>query len=51
VGPGRLVGRGRVLHRRGDVAFLEATLTDAAGATVATATATIRVIPLGAPTT
>lgn len=41
-GPGRLVGRGRVVHRDGDLAFLDATLSDAAG-TVATGTATARV--------
>jgi uncharacterized protein (TIGR00369 family) len=46
VGPGRLVGKGRVLHRVGDVAFLEASLADASGDTVATATATARVVPL-----
>jgi uncharacterized protein (TIGR00369 family) len=37
--PGRLVGRGRIVHRDGDLAFLDATLADAAG-TVATGTAT-----------
>jgi uncharacterized protein (TIGR00369 family) len=46
VAPGRLVGKGRVLHRVGDVAFLEASLADASGTTVATATATARVVPL-----
>jgi uncharacterized protein (TIGR00369 family) len=40
--PGRLVGRGRVVHREGQLAFLDATLADAAG-TVATGTATARV--------
>jgi uncharacterized protein (TIGR00369 family) len=44
VRPGRLVGRGRVVHRVRDLAFLEASLSDAGGATVATATATARVI-------
>jgi uncharacterized protein (TIGR00369 family) len=43
--PGRLVGRGRVVHRDGDLAFLDATLADAAG-TVATGTATARVTTL-----
>ncbi len=41
---GRLVGRGRVVHRGGSVAFLEGSLTDSEGATVATATATARII-------
>jgi uncharacterized protein (TIGR00369 family) len=44
VRPGRLVGKGRVVHRDGDLVFLEASLLDAA--VVATATATARVIPL-----
>jgi uncharacterized protein (TIGR00369 family) len=47
VRPGRAVGRGRVVHRDGDLAFLEAALLDAGGAVIATATATARVIPLG----
>ena len=46
VRPGRVVGRGRVVHREGDLAFLEASLIDSDDATVATATATARVIPL-----
>jgi len=46
VRPGRLTGRGRVVHRVGDVAFLEASLADGGGQTVATATATARVIAL-----
>jgi uncharacterized protein (TIGR00369 family) len=46
VRPGRLVGKGRVVHRDGDLAFLEASLEDADGAVVATATATARVIAL-----
>ncbi|MFD0853790.1 PaaI family thioesterase [Actinomadura adrarensis] len=44
--PGRIVGRGRVVHRDGDMAFLEASLTGVDGATLAAATATARVIPL-----
>jgi acyl-coenzyme A thioesterase PaaI-like protein len=40
VRPGRLVGKGRVVHRGGDLAFLEASLLDGQGAVVATATAT-----------
>jgi uncharacterized protein (TIGR00369 family) len=42
--PGRLVGRGRVVHRTGDIAFMEGTLVDSAGLVVATATSTARVI-------
>ena len=44
---GRLVGRGRVVHRGGSVAFLEGSLTDEVGATLATATATARIITTG----
>lgn len=44
--PGRLVGRGCVVHRDGDIAFLEASLTDSDDAVVATATATARVIAI-----
>jgi uncharacterized protein (TIGR00369 family) len=46
VRPGRLLGRGRVVHRDGDMAFLEAALLDADGTIIATATATARVIAL-----
>ena len=46
VRPGRLVGKGRVVHRDGDLAFLEASLLDGDAAVAATATATARVIPL-----
>ncbi|MCX4825837.1 PaaI family thioesterase [Streptomyces sp. NBC_01142] len=44
--PGRIIGKGRVVHRAGDIAFLEATLTNSDGAAIATARATARVIPL-----
>jgi uncharacterized protein (TIGR00369 family) len=44
--PGRLIGRGRVVHRDDEVAFLEARLSDADDRVVATATATARVIAL-----
>jgi uncharacterized protein (TIGR00369 family) len=47
VRPGRVIGRGRVVHRDGDLVFLEASLADAGQAVIATATATARVIPLG----
>jgi uncharacterized protein (TIGR00369 family) len=46
---GRLVGRGRVVHRGNSVAFLEGSLDDADGATVATATATARIISAELP--
>jgi uncharacterized protein (TIGR00369 family) len=46
VRPGRVIGKGRVVHRDGDLAFLEALLLDAQGTLIATATATARVIPL-----
>ncbi|MGH7367333.1 MAG: PaaI family thioesterase [Candidatus Rokuibacteriota bacterium] len=44
--PGRVVSKGRVVHRDGDLAFLEASLLDPRGALIATATATARVIAL-----
>jgi uncharacterized protein (TIGR00369 family) len=44
--PGRIVGKGRVVHRDGDMAHLEASLSDAHDRTLAVATATARVIPL-----
>jgi uncharacterized protein (TIGR00369 family) len=47
VRPGRVVGQGRVVHRDGDLVFLEASLLDGDAAVAATATATARVIPLG----
>jgi uncharacterized protein (TIGR00369 family) len=47
VRPGRVTGRGRIVHRAGDLVFLEASLADADQAVIATATATARVIPLG----
>jgi acyl-coenzyme A thioesterase PaaI-like protein len=43
VRPGRLLGKGRIVHRDGDLVFLEASLLDGDGALAATATA--RVIP------
>ncbi|BCK56669.1 thioesterase [Nocardia wallacei] len=47
VRPGRIAGRGRVVHREGDIAQLEASLADSGGAVLATATATARVIRFG----
>ena len=46
VRPGRLIGKGRVVHRDRDLVFLEASLLDGGAAVVATATATAQVIPL-----
>src|SRR5204863_8462547 len=43
VRPGRITGIGRVVHRDGELAFLEATLADSDGTVIATATATARV--------
>jgi uncharacterized protein (TIGR00369 family) len=48
VRPGRLRATGRVLHRHGDIANLQATLIDGDGTVVATATAIALVIPLSA---
>jgi uncharacterized protein (TIGR00369 family) len=46
VRPGRVLGHGRIVHRVGDTAFLDGTLVDPRqDATIATATATARVIP------
>ena len=42
--PGRFVGRGRVVHRDGDIAFLEGSLANSDEELVATATAKARVI-------
>jgi acyl-coenzyme A thioesterase PaaI-like protein len=46
VRPGRIVGKGRVVHREADIAYLEASLSDSSEATLAVATATAKVIPL-----
>jgi uncharacterized protein (TIGR00369 family) len=43
--PGRLLGRGRVVRRGRNVAFLAGELLDAAGTTVAVATATAQIRP------
>jgi uncharacterized protein (TIGR00369 family) len=42
--PGRLVGSGRVVHRDGDIAFMQGELMDPDGNVVATASAIARVI-------
>jgi acyl-coenzyme A thioesterase PaaI-like protein len=43
-----LTGKGRVVQRNGDIAFVEASLLDSDQAVVATADATIRIVPLEA---
>ena len=48
VRPGRILGKGRVVSRDGDIAHLEAALHDSNDAAIAVATATARVIPLAA---
>ena len=45
VRPGRIVGRGRITHRDGDLVFLEAELLEGESV-ITTATATARVIAL-----
>ena len=35
VRPGRVIGKGRVVHRVGDTAFLEASLLDSTGSLIA----------------
>jgi acyl-coenzyme A thioesterase PaaI-like protein len=47
--PGRLTARGRIVQRDGDIVFVDADLAGADCVIVATATATIRVVPLAAP--
>jgi uncharacterized protein (TIGR00369 family) len=44
--PGRVVGKGRVVHRTGDMAYVEARLVGDDQETIATAAANARVIPL-----
>ena len=46
VRPGRLIGKGRIVHRDGDRVALEASLFDPEGSLIATATATALVIPM-----
>jgi uncharacterized protein (TIGR00369 family) len=46
VRPGRVVGKGRVVHREGDLAYVEALLLDQEGELLATASARARVIAL-----
>ena len=41
VRPGRVIGRGRVVHRDGELVFQEASLSDPQGAVIATATARV----------
>ncbi len=51
VKPGRIAAHGRVVQRNGEIASLEASLSDSSGTTIATATATARVIPLAGAAT
>jgi len=44
--PGRIIGRGRIVRRDGDIALVEASLADLTGNTIAEATAIAKVIPL-----
>ena len=44
--PGRILAKGRIVHRDADLAFITASLYDSTGKAVATATATAHVIPL-----
>jgi uncharacterized protein (TIGR00369 family) len=46
VSPGRISGNGRVVHRNGNIVFLEGSLSDPDGKLVAMATATARVIAM-----
>ena len=46
VRPGRLIGKGRIIKRDGDLVHLEASLFDASAELAATATAVAAVIPL-----
>lgn len=45
---GRFVGRGRILQRTDDIAIVDASLADDRSS-VATATATVRIVTLGSP--
>ncbi|MGH3759342.1 PaaI family thioesterase [Actinophytocola sp.] len=45
--PGRLVGRGRVVHRGSSIAFLSGELLDASGQVVAVGSATARILRAG----
>jgi uncharacterized protein (TIGR00369 family) len=44
VPPGPLLGRGRVVHRGGSIAFLEGELRDPADALLATASTTVKIV-------
>jgi acyl-coenzyme A thioesterase PaaI-like protein len=46
VRPGKVRAKGRIVHRNGDLAFLEASLLDPQGTLIATATATAQAIAL-----
>ena len=46
--PGRIAAYGRIIHRAGDVALLDASLDQPTGDPVATGTATIRIVTIAA---
>lgn len=48
-GPGRHIGEARVIKRGRQINFLEATLVNDSGKTIATSTATIMIAPLKRP--
>ncbi len=45
--PGRLVGRGRIVHRGGTIAFLAGELLDESGRVVAVGSSTTRIVKTG----
>lgn len=45
--PGRLTGRGRIVHRGGTIAFLAGELLDESGQVVAVGSATTRILRIG----
>ncbi len=45
--PGRLVGRGRIVHRGGTIAFLAGELLDESGQVVAVGSSTTRILKTG----
>ena len=45
--PGRLVGRGRIVHRGGTIAFLAGELLDESGQVVAVGSSTTRILRTG----
>jgi acyl-coenzyme A thioesterase PaaI-like protein len=45
--PGRIVGRGRIVHRGGTIAFLAGELLDESGEVVAVGSSTTRILRIG----